>query len=243
MKKYFVRLVFFCVISLCTACTTAPVFNILQSGFSAPKGRSNQDVQQAIMKGAEHAGWTATVKSPTEILAAYTSPIKQGQGARVSITYDLDSYRIYYQSSLNLNYKPLSSSGINYPITTQNKVIRIQQSATIEKVYNQWVTALNESINKELNAIKIASKRTRLSRSRSKNRKCNHTPDKLFSKQATVIKSRVNIRDGASMKCRIVGSLKVGNKISLLGQKRNWYYLDTGNNLAWIHKNLISIDQ
>lgn len=243
MKKYFARFVFFCAVSLCTACSTAPVFNIMQSGFSAPEGRSNQDVQQAIIKGAEQAGWTATVKSPTEILAAYTSQIKKGQGARVSISYDLDSYRIYYQSSLNLNYKPLSSSGINYPITTQNKVIRIQQSATIERVYNEWVTALNENINKELNAIKIASRAAPLIETNTVNRICNHKPDKLFSKQATVIISRVNIRDGAGMKCGIVGDLKKGNKVSLLGRKRNWYYLNTGKKLAWIHKNLISIDK
>ena len=237
---------FFCVISLCTACSTAPVYNIMQSGLSAPEGRTNQDVQQAIIRGAEQAGWVANVASPTEILAAYSSPVKKGQGARVTITYDLDSYRIYYLSSHNLDYKTISSSGINYPITTENKVIRIQQSATIENVYNEWISVLNENINKELNAIKIASKATIATKTNKKSnaarKTCNHKPVKLFSKHATVNVSRVNIRDGASMKCGIVGYLKAGEKISLLGKKRNWYYLKTGEKHAWIHKNVITID-
>jgi hypothetical protein len=244
-KKYRIYLVFFCLIPLLTACATTPVFNILQSGFSAPEGRTDKDVQQAILSGAKQAGWTANVISPNEIQAAYNSQNKSSKkthGARVAITYDVDSYRINYHSSLNLNYKTLASSGKNYPITTQNKVIRIQQSATIENVYNEWVTALNESINYQLNALKIAPVVV-AAEPENKNKICNHKPDQSFSKQATVTFSRGNIRDGAGKRCGIVGVVTHGEKITLLGRKRNWYYFKKGKKHAWIYKTLIKIEQ
>jgi TolB-like protein len=247
--QWIARILLITAITLLFACKAAPVYNVHQAEFSAPRGTHHSQVEQAIIRGAKRARWIPTVLSNNKIRASYAYKNNHFR-ATVIITYDLDSYDINYHSSHNLKYKiipPKDNDNFfneNNPFRSENDEGYYQPTATIHKTYNKWVMLLNKKIGAELNnlSFRTAVKHTPTKKVSTKTEvACNDRPDKNLSSKAKILKSRVNIRNGAGKRCAIVGALTKNDEVTLLGRKKNWYLIDTGHQEAWVYYSLVKL--
>ncbi len=257
MKKSFltILLTLSCLALLLSGCKSAPVYNVHDAAFVRPPGSSLYDIEQAIVRGCRRVHWQPKVISPGKILAHYSTK-KHRYAATVAIDFDHDSYDISYVNSQNLKYHRLSEqngesdsffSEHNPFADTQNQSDAGPQ-ATIHKVYNQWVSNLEESINTELTTLAYAKPAARTkypaptaNPAQATNASCSDQPASHVSGRATIDKSRVNLRKGASSRCPIVGSIIRGEVFTLQGKKNSWYYIvvNRGEH-AWIYAPLVT---
>lgn len=246
-----------CLVLLLTGCKSAPVYNVHEAAFVKPSGSSLYDVEQAIIRGCRRARWRPKVIEPGRILAHYSTS-KRRYAATVEIDFDHDSYDITYVSSKNLKYQRLPEQNgepgdffsEHNPFADDLNRDDTGPRATIHKVYNQWITTLEENINMELTALAYAKPAAQM-KSRAKTGTaepakstpvtCSDSPSVTVSGQATIGKSRVNLRKGASSRCPIVGSVVKGEVFTLLGKKNSWYYMvDNRGEHAWIYAPLVT---
>ncbi len=245
-------IVFICL--LLAGCKAAPVYNVQNKEFTAASHISLYQIGKAILKGCKRAGWQARLITPGKILASYGIKKNKFQ-AMVDIDYNRHAYNISYRSSKNLKYKirttsqqsPSSNLLTEYnPFTDTDKKqgnANLPQ-ATIHKIYNQWVSQLEDQINLSLLQLTTASGSNRTLRgsvaSPATLSECHDTPLKLLNGQASVVRSSVNLRQGASTRCAVVGSVKRQETFDLLGQKGNWYQIrNAQNKIAWIYAPLV----
>ncbi len=234
---------------LLIGCKAAPVYNVNQSEIPVPGSISLKQVEKAILKGSKLAGWQAKPMGRGRIAATYLA--KRGMlAAMVDITYDQSAYSITYRNSRNLKYTERSGESQEFddffseynPFNDQNQAAG-QPSATVHKVYNKWVEALERKINTSLRHVaSLSSHQAAKPRQHAATPACTDTPDDQLSSQATISKSRVNIRSGASAQCSVVGGVTRGETFSLLGKKSNWYYISRSQgDKGWIYAPLVQV--
>lgn len=213
-------------------CRGAQVYNINQAAITSSDA-SQREIQAAIVRGAKKAGWTPKVVSANQVMATYSYK-RDKFGATVIIGHDRNTYSINYHDSRNLKYR-IKQNGE-------------QSVATIHKIYNKWVTLLNQKINQELKTLAISPSGAYAGSTRNGykpkptkpvTQHCYDQPDQTISGIATISKSSVNLRSGAGTHCGIVGTVGAGREFSLLGRKNNWYYIDTGDARAWVYAPLV----
>jgi len=107
-----------------TGCSV-PVYNVQNAKISTTK--ANNEVYDAIEKGAKKAHWKIEKISENEVLAHYKIRVHK---ATVKITFNETNYSIEYEDGDNLTFDPLKN--------------------TIHENYNKWVQILEKSINREL---------------------------------------------------------------------------------------------
>ena len=56
-----------------------------------------------------------------------------------------------------------------------------------------------------------------------------------FAQDASVRSSAANLREGPSMKSKVVGVLKKGTKIKTSEKKGSWYRVSSGDQTGWMH--------
>ncbi len=247
-------------------CKTAPVYNIEDAQFTTSNKISRSKVKQAILTASHNAGWQAKVLRTGKTLATYSTHNNKFSAA-VIIDYDKDSYSIHYLKSSNLKYSQNTLDPQKQ--NTQNffeKLIPGQDNAkpeTIHKVYNSWVKKLAQNINHELSILHLSKtanqplksshhhhhSATTLTSQQYKDRalrlktKCANEPSTILSGTAIIKSSKANLRAGASTQCSIVGTLSNGDKVALLGQQGNWYYIQQSHEAnAWIYHTLVNIN-
>lgn len=248
-------------------CKSTAVKNIEESKFVAPQGVSLSQIEQAIIRACRKSGWRVKSSDRNSVLASYSYK-RNKFGAVVSIDYDLDSYSINYVSSHNLKYteRQIAEDNIesdSFWSESQQTFAEInpfkkeddsaaggsQQNRTIHKIYNQWVTVLDQNINQALNNLggqQFASSSARKSHSlrtmavKPENITCNDQPTSNASGLASITRSAVNLRSGAGTHCAISGSVSQNETFTLLGQKNNWYYVSLAQKPnAWIYAPLV----
>ena len=235
---------------LLIGCKAAPVYNVNQSEIPVPGSISLKQVEKAILKGSKLAGWQAKPMGRGRIAATYLA--KRGMlAAMVDITYDRSAYSITYRNSRNLKYTERSGESQEFddffseynPFGDDQDKVAGQPSATVHKVYNKWVEALERKINTSLRHVaSLSSHQAAKPRQHAATPTCTDTPDDQLSSQATISKSRVNIRSGASVQCSVVGGVTRGETFSLLGKKSNWYYISRSQgDKGWIYAPLVQV--
>ena len=117
------RVAVFALLALAAACTTVPVQNF---DSKVPGGLTKEQVREAILNAAEERLWVAKDESPAVLLA--TLVVRRKHSATVAIAYDASHYTITYRDSTNLDY----------------------ENGEIHENYNEWVTKLDRTIQKEL---------------------------------------------------------------------------------------------
>lgn len=113
------------VLAFVAGCTSKPVMapkELLVVGHSY----SDQEIQQAIVKGAAARGWTVRNVTPGLVQADIT--VRNTFFAAVDIRYSLSNFRIDYRDSRGLDYN----------------------NGKIHRNYNRWVYNLDKSIMREL---------------------------------------------------------------------------------------------
>ncbi len=239
---------------LVSACKLAPVYNVEDAAYKVPSNTTLSDIERAIIRGSTKVGWKARHISSRTILAKYTFK-RNKYSATVRIDFDRDSYSIAYSESRNLKYTegyPQSASddniisGANEFFTNANPFEKANDSATnqagpkVHKTYNEWIRSLESSINRELSALSEGTHGVRAWQSAATAKACDDILKAIVSGQASITKSRVNIRAGAGTHCQIVGTVSKDDFFELLGKKDNWYYiaLSTGKE-AWVYAPLV----
>jgi TolB-like protein len=235
-------------LALLMGCKAAPIYNVNQTEIPVPGSSSLQQVERAILKGSKMAGWRAKRIGRGRISATYMA--KRGMiAAMVDITYDRSAYSITYRNSRNLKYTERSNSqrkSGNFfseynPFGADQDQALGPPPATIHKVYNKWVEVLEKEINISLRSIINASPhQTTRHRQQTIASSCTDTPHEQLSGQAKIIKSRVNLRSGASAQCSVVGGITRGETFSLRGKKNNWYYISRSQgDTGWVYAPLV----
>ncbi len=114
-----------------TGCSRAvSVYNVDQTKVEIKKGKSSEDVYQAIKKAGAGLGWIVTKKKEG---TAEGRLMLRKHLAVVEIPYSTKSYSINYKNSNELNYNPSNN--------------------TIHKNYNSWIQNLDNAIQIQLNAL------------------------------------------------------------------------------------------
>jgi hypothetical protein len=108
------------------------------------------EVEKAVLAAAARRRWVASVESPGVIGATYR---QRGHVAEVTITYSDTAYSIRYRNSHRLDYNPVKQR--------------------IDDHYNEWVDALKQHIDADLEraharAHAVAKQRARLAKQEEK---------------------------------------------------------------------------
>ena len=249
---------------LLMSCKT-PVRNIEESQFVVAGGANLEDIKRAIFRACKKSGWKVKSSNNKKVIASYSYK-NDKFGAVVSINYDNNSYDIIYVNSHNLQFTEHTSSEndpesknlwnesqeIFYeynPFDKSNKLGTPQQSMSIHKIYNKWVSTLDKNIGRELDSLggkrvtsftKTSNTGSKRSLSTKKTFNCNDQPTSEASGMATISSDAVNLRTGASTTCNISGSISRNDTFSLLGQKNNWYYISSDQNQnGWVYAPLV----
>ncbi len=108
----------------------APVYDVSQSPIEIKKGKTSEDVYQAIKRAGVGLGWVITKKR--DGLAEGKLSLRKHL-AVVEIPYSTSSYSINYKSSVELNYNDAKK--------------------TIHKNYNGWISNLDNAIQVQLSTL------------------------------------------------------------------------------------------
>jgi hypothetical protein len=118
---------------------------------SAEEGLSQQEVKEAIHKGAKTATWTTEDKGPGKILAVYSVT---EHTIAVNITYTEKSYSINYAYSINVHVhctEEDKAKGVATIMTKwPEKVCGGSRPALIYEGYNSLLKGLNSEIRAAL---------------------------------------------------------------------------------------------
>lgn len=101
-------------------------------------GSGNEPALDAVAQAIRAAGasqaypWTASGRAPGTL--QLTTFVRNKHTVVVNVTFDAKTYSIRYASSINMNYKALTSIG----------------QEQIHPFYNDWVAALKKGIDAEL---------------------------------------------------------------------------------------------
>lgn len=112
--------------------STVPAMNLDNIAITSASGASlkDSDVEQAIITAAGINQWSIIKKEPGEIIAKLV--VRNKHMIEVRIPYSATQYSLLYSSSDNMKYELKDSTTYIHPF------------------YNKWVTALRESIDREL---------------------------------------------------------------------------------------------
>lgn len=258
--KNFISVFCFIVTLVISGCKSTPIRNVDHAQFVAPSYASLEDIEKAIIRGSLKAGWRTKTLTPGKLLASYSYK-RNRYGAVVKILFDRESYQIQYHSSHNLKYKEkqlikddspefvrdsLDFFSQNNPFKDDDLPPANEKPATIHKIYNQWVTELENRINLELAALSNNSNVVKVTRKLVSSEaklpgKCDNEPIYNASGKGRVNRSSVNIRKGAGTGCGILTKLSNMDSFALLGKKNNWYFisLNSGDN-GWVYAPLVN---
>lgn len=126
--------------NLCCSPTLSRIYVPVQTAGVSPNGTpyTSDQIERAIIAGAQAKGWTVVGQTPGAVLAEIKSG---GHFARVNISYNETGWRILHeQSSPGLHYQPDERHG-----------------AVIHRRYNHWIQLLEKSIQNMLVAPSFAS--------------------------------------------------------------------------------------
>lgn len=124
------------------ACTSRPrVLEIpLAAVVTAKDGATEQDVKYAILTAAARQGWAVVDQAPGTLRATRT---EGRQIAVAAIGYHARMYDIRYKDSRNMNFR-------RKPVTDMAGATHDPEYATIDRKYNEWVSALDAAIRQAL---------------------------------------------------------------------------------------------
>ena len=108
---------------------TEPVRDLGPS--TIPGHATRHQVEQAIIAAGSGLGWAMQVQAPGSIVATRTDGSHR---AVVEVSYTTKVFSVRYKDSLNLKYS--------------------SADRTVHKVYNDWVTKLNNAILTQVSAIR-----------------------------------------------------------------------------------------
>lgn len=116
-----------------TGCNSrkAPVYSVEQAPVELKKGKTEEDVYQAIKRAGANLGWVITKSKPG---LAQGQIVLRKHMATVEIPYDTKTYSIHHKSSVELDYDPATN--------------------TIHKNYNGWIQNLDKAIQIQLNLLR-----------------------------------------------------------------------------------------
>lgn len=101
---------------------------------------TDADVRGAIDRAGRGLGWAIREDAPGRLVATRTESSRM---ASVDIRYQMSFYGIRYRDSRNLHYwrrvRADAAGAIHDP-----------DAATIDAIYNEWVSALDQAIQREL---------------------------------------------------------------------------------------------
>ncbi|MDR0580045.1 MAG: hypothetical protein LBG21_05525 [Campylobacteraceae bacterium] len=105
--------------------TKQPIYNIQNAPIHNGDNLSYAQIEQAIIKAATELGWKINKVKNGLLVGIFTSPSYM---AVIDIKYDFSIYNITYRDGANLQY----------------------DGSNIDKLYNNWIKSLNDTIQKKL---------------------------------------------------------------------------------------------
>ncbi len=108
---------------LLAGCTSKPV---MMPQSVVPPGASEEQVQQAILRGLQRRGWSVTEQRAQLIRAKIV--VRGRHGAEIDIPYSASLFSLNYRDSFGLDYK----------------------AGKIHRNYNRWISRLRGTIVQEL---------------------------------------------------------------------------------------------
>ncbi len=120
------------------------------------KTYSLEEVRKAILGGALRHQWRADSETPGTVRIILDGR-KDGAVLVMDVVYDEKSYSVKYVRSEGLRYVKGNASAVvaNPNSNTVSSLNGGQKTTTIHSSYARWMKVLTESINTELNVIKM----------------------------------------------------------------------------------------